>query len=108
MDNKSKRNKVEEQLSKVIDPEFDVDVLSLGLIYDVKIQEEDVTIKMTLTSRGCPFQTVFDELVTNKVSKIDWVENVEVNLTFDPPWSPDKMDEKARQKMGSIPGHSSF
>lgn len=99
---------VREQLKEVIDPELDINIVDLGLIYEIDVDEEDnVDILMTLTTPGCPLHGVFDEMVRQEVGKLD-VKTVEVELTFEPRWSPDEMSDEAREEMGNIPGMELF
>jgi metal-sulfur cluster biosynthetic enzyme len=100
---------VREQLKQVIDPELDINIVDLGLIYEVEVDDENnVEILMTLTTPGCPLHSVFDELVKKEVSKIDEVGDIEVELTFEPRWSPEKMSDEARDEIGNIPGMNVF
>lgn len=97
------------QLKEVMDPELNVNIVDLGLIYEVDVDEENnVDILMTLTTPGCPLHGVFDELVKKELRKLDKVEDIEVELTFEPRWSPEEMSDEARDKMGSIPGMNAF
>lgn len=101
--------KVREQLKNVIDPELDINIVDLGLIYEVDVDEEDnVDILMTLTTPGCPLHSVFDELVKKEVSDIEQIGEIEVELTFEPRWSPEKMSDEARDEIGNIPGMNVF
>lgn len=102
------KKEIREQLKEVIDPELNINVVDLGLIYEIDVDERDVSILMTLTSRGCPLHGIFNELVTEEVEKINEVEKVETELTFDPKWTPEKMSDRARSEIGSIPGISNF
>lgn len=89
------------QLKKCIDPEIPVNIVDLGLIYGVEIKKEkDVDIKMTMTTRGCPLHNTMVNDVKNTVSKINGVGNINVEIVWDPPWSIDKMDPKAREMLG--------
>jgi metal-sulfur cluster biosynthetic enzyme len=89
------------QLKKCIDPEIPVNIVDLGLIYGVEIKKEkDVDIKMTMTTRGCPLHNTMVNDVKNSVSKINGVGNINVEIVWDPPWSIDKMDPKAREMLG--------
>lgn len=91
------------KLKTVSDPELLINIVDLGLIYDVKIDKKGaVTIKMTLTSPGCPLSYVFDSMVSNAVKKVKGVKSVKVMLTFDPPWDPGKMSEEARLQLGWV------
>jgi metal-sulfur cluster biosynthetic enzyme len=95
-----------DQLKQVIDPELNIDIVALGLIYDVEIGESEgqptVYIRMTLTTPGCPLAGVFDQMVKDQVVEVAGVrrEHIEVELTFDPPWIPDMMTEEARAELG--------
>lgn len=88
------------KLKTVIDPEMQVNIVDLGLIYDVEIAWDLVKVKMTLTSPGCPLSFVFDQLVTEAVKTVKGVKEVKVHLTFDPPWDPAKMSEEVKLKLG--------
>jgi metal-sulfur cluster biosynthetic enzyme len=96
------------RLEEVIDPELNVNIVDLGLIREVEVEDGRVEILMTLTTPGCPLHGVFDELVTREVQKLDNVEEVEVELTFEPRWSPDEMSDEARDELGNIPGLDVF
>lgn len=89
------------QLKKCIDPEIPVNIVDLGLIYGVEIKKEkDVDIKMTMTTRGCPLHNTMVNDVKNSVGKINGVGDINVEIVWDPPWSVDKMDPKAREVLG--------
>jgi metal-sulfur cluster biosynthetic enzyme len=89
------------QLKKCIDPEIPVNIVDLGLIYDVEIKKEkDVDIKMTMTTRGCPLHNTMVNDVKSSVGKINGVGNINVEIVWDPPWSIDKMDPKAKEMLG--------
>lgn len=97
--------KVMDKLKEVKDPEFDINVVDMGLIYEVDVDGSKVHVLMTLTTRACPFHSVFEEVITEELMELEEVEEIEVELTFDPPWTMDKMTDKGRQKMGNVPGH---
>lgn len=99
---------VREQLKQVIDPELDINIVDLGLIYEVDVEGSTADILMTLTTPGCPLHGVFDELVRREVIKLDSIEKVEVELTFEPRWSPEKMSDDARGELGNVPGMDPF
>ncbi|MDO8657450.1 MAG: metal-sulfur cluster assembly factor [Candidatus Levybacteria bacterium] len=148
------KEKVFEKLREVIDPELNVNIVDLGLIYDVKIEsarktkshpgvasttigsrkqrdsiatpQEDlhhkgttfsegsllrsgalqndinVDVKMTLTSPGCPLSFIFEEWIRDAIKKIKGVKNVTIDLVWEPAWSPDKMTEEAKEKVGIL------
>ncbi|AFK22039.1 metal-sulfur cluster assembly factor [Pyrococcus sp. ST04] len=92
-----------ERLKEVIDPEIGIDVVNLGLIYELKINPDNtVYIKMTMTTPGCPLTLWILRAVEEKVLEIPGVKDVEVELTFDPPWTPDRMSEEAKRRLGMI------
>lgn len=100
---------VETQLKEVIDPELDINIVDLGLIYEIEVDEDNnIDILMTLTTPGCPLHGVFDEMVKREVQKLDEANQIEVELTFEPRWSPEEMSDEARDKMGHIPGMNAF
>ena len=95
--------KIVEILHTIYDPEIPVDIYELGLVYDVFINENrDVRILMTLTSPNCPVAEVLPMEVQEKVKTIDEINEVEVELTFDPPWSQDMMSEEATLELGFL------
>lgn len=90
-------------LKTIYDPEIPVDIYELGLIYDVFVNEtNDVKILMTLTSPNCPVAETLPMEVEEKVKSIDQVNNVEIELTFDPAWSKDLMSEEAQLELGLL------
>jgi metal-sulfur cluster biosynthetic enzyme len=89
------------QLKKCMDPEIPVNIVDLGLIYEVEIKKEkDVDIKMTMTTRGCPLHNTMVNDVKKSVGKINGIGNINVEIVWDPPWSIEKMDPKARDMLG--------
>ena len=95
--------KIVEILHTIYDPEIPVDIYELGLVYDVFINENrDVRILMTLTSPNCPVAEGLPMEVQEKVKTIDEINEVEVELTFDPPWSQDMMSEEAKLELGFL------
>lgn len=94
------REQVMEALKQVYDVEIGLDIVSLGLVYDVKIDNGNVEITMTLTTPVCPLAGFIVEDVRQHVEGIEGVKEAKVHLTFDPPWSPEMMDPSARQMLG--------
>jgi metal-sulfur cluster biosynthetic enzyme len=84
-------DRVTEALRGVLDPELGLSVVELGLIYGLEIRNGTVDVTMTLTAPGCPLHEVMPEWVRQAVGAVPGVERVEVRLTFDPPWSPDRV-----------------
>lgn len=94
---------VYERLKTLLDPELGVNLVDLGLIYGVEISAgKQVKIRMTLTSPGCPLAGVFEPMVKDALHDLvaDVDEDIQVELTFDPPWTPDMMTEAVRLELG--------
>lgn len=88
-------------LKTVYDPEIPSDIYEIGLIYRVDIEDDRmVKIEMTLTAPGCPVAGEMPGWVENAVSAVEGVSGVEVSMTFDPPWTPDRMSEEAQIAVG--------
>lgn len=88
-------------LKTVYDPEIPADIYELGLIYKIDIEDDrSVKIEMTLTAPGCPVAGEMPGWVQNAVSAVEGVSNVEVDMVFDPPWTPDRMSEEAQVALG--------
>ncbi len=88
-------------LKTVYDPEIPVDIYELGLIYKVDLSDERLlTVDMTLTAPGCPVAGEMPGWVEGAVRGIEGVEDVKVNMTFDPPWTPEKMSDEAKLELG--------
>ena len=98
----ARREQVIDALREVFDPELGLSIVDLGLIYDVRIDGGHVGITMTLTSAGCPLTDVIEEQTAQHEAMTEWVRHaveqvpdvrhVAVTLTFDPPWTPERMD----------------
>jgi FeS assembly SUF system protein len=96
-------NRVVDMLKTIYDPEIPVDIFELGLIYEVRIDEEkNVAIEMTLTSPNCPVAESLPKEVEDKVASIEEVKSAKVNIVFDPPWDKDMMSEEAKLELGFI------
>lgn len=88
-------------LRKCMDPEIPVNIVDLGLVYDVQVKDErNVDIAMTMTTRGCPLHDTLISDVKRYVGKINGVGNIDVQIVWDPPWSIEKMNPMAREKLG--------
>jgi len=88
-------------LQNVLDPELGLNVVDMGLIYEVRVKNEGkVYVKMTLTAPDCPLHTLITQNVKNEVEKLDGVKEAEVELTFDPPWTPERMSEILKKRFG--------
>jgi metal-sulfur cluster biosynthetic enzyme len=92
---------IEQALDTVLDPELGISVVQMGLIYGIKLDKKgNVSILMTLTMVGCPLAGLITESVREKVSDMDGVTGVRVDLTFDPAWTADRMSKKAKKQLG--------
>ena len=90
-----------DQIRNVPDPELGISIVDLGLVYDVKADKKgEVEVTMTLTTMGCPLFELIELPIRQELSKLPEVKKVNVNLTFDPPWSPEKMSKEAKIKLG--------
>ncbi|OGK38010.1 hypothetical protein A3F03_00160 [Candidatus Roizmanbacteria bacterium RIFCSPHIGHO2_12_FULL_41_11] len=93
---------IEKQLLQVMDPELNMSIIDLGLIYDIKVTgEKKVKITMTLTSLGCPLYSVIEEEIKSHINTLGVNEkDIEITLTFDPPWTMERMSENAKAMLG--------
>lgn len=98
------KEQVMEELKKVIDPELHINIVELGLIYGIKIDQEigKVDIKMTLTTPGCPLSFVFEEWIPAAVKNIENVKEVFIDLVWEPAWNPDNMSDESKENLGII------
>lgn len=93
--------KVRNNLKRVIDPELNINVVDLGLIYDISLRdEESVFITMTLTTPGCPLHDSIVGGVRYAVQEMEEIEIVDVQLVWEPAWTPDRMTEEGRAALG--------
>jgi metal-sulfur cluster biosynthetic enzyme len=94
---------LESALYEVLDPETGVDVVDLGLIYDVRwvAAEKTARVVMTLTTRACPMGEAMVAGVRRRLEQVAGVSRVEVELTFEPPWTPERISEAGREALGS-------
>ena len=89
-----------ESLRNVIDPELGINIVDLGLIYDVTIEDDTVHITYTLTTMGCPIGPLIESQMQSTLAGIEGVDNLEAEMVFSPPWTPDKMSEEAKAALG--------
>jgi metal-sulfur cluster biosynthetic enzyme len=94
------RDEIVEALRQVEDPELGMDIVDLGLFYDAEIEGSKVKIIHSLTSMGCPAGPMIQEDIHSVVAALPDVEDVEIELTWDPPWTPDKMSDDAKFILG--------
>ena len=91
---------VRQVLRKVKDPELDLNIVDLGLVYDVEVTDGQVAIKMTLTSPGCPAGPMITNDVYRQVRELDGVTDVDVEIVWEPYWTPERIEPKIRAMMG--------
>ena len=94
------REDVFEALKVVEDPELGMDIVELGLVYDVEVEGPKVHVTYSLTSMGCPVGPLIEQQIAETVSEMPGVEEVEPELTWSPPWSPEKMSDDAKFVLG--------
>ncbi|OGI15292.1 aromatic ring hydroxylase [Candidatus Micrarchaeota archaeon RBG_16_49_10] len=94
------KQEVLKALKAVKDPEIGESIVDMGLVYDVKVVKDSVKIRMTYTSMFCPMAGFIDADIRKKVRKIKGVKKVDIDVVFDPPWSPERMSPELRAEMG--------
>jgi metal-sulfur cluster biosynthetic enzyme len=94
------KEQVVDALRQVEDPELGMDIVDLGLMYDVELENGKVKVVHTLTSMGCPVGPMIQQQIDDVVRALPGVDDVEVELTWDPPWTPEKMSEDAKFILG--------
>jgi metal-sulfur cluster biosynthetic enzyme len=94
------KDDVVEALRQVEDPELGMDIVELGLLYDVEVEGPKVKVLYSLTSMGCPAGPLIQEDITRVARDIPGVENVETEVTWDPPWTPERMSDDAKFILG--------
>ena len=99
-----KKKDIETKLKTIIDPELNFNIIDLGLVYDVGIDQDKslVTIAMTLTTPGCPLSFVFEEWIPEAVKKVEGVKEVKIDLVWEPAWDPDKISDEIKEELGMI------
>jgi metal-sulfur cluster biosynthetic enzyme len=94
------RDEVMEVLHQVEDPELGMDIVDLGLLYEVEVEDSTAKVTYSLTSMGCPAGPLIAQDIDSAVRQVEGIEAVELELTFDPPWTPDKMSDDAKFILG--------
>ena len=94
------KNKIIEEIRKIYDPELPVNIYELGLIYDIKVKDEKFAIiKMTLTTPNCPVAESLPKEVKDGAMQVEGIEDVDLELVWDPPWNKDMMSETAKLEL---------
>ena len=94
------KNDVLEALRQVEDPELGMDIVDLGLVYEVEMEDSTAKVTYSLTSMGCPAGPLIAQDIDSAVRQVEGIEGVELELTFDPPWTPDRMSDDAKFILG--------
>ena len=94
------RARVMEGLKEVHDPELGINIVDLGLVYDVSIEDDTVHVTYTLTTMGCPIGPLIEEQIRRMIEPIEGVDRVDAEMVLSPPWTPDKMSEEAKAALG--------
>jgi metal-sulfur cluster biosynthetic enzyme len=95
------KDEILDKLREVKDPELGINIVDLGLIYEVDIEDKKVLIKMTFTTPACPMMNYMLMQVKERLEELPDLE-IEIDIVFDPPWSPERLSEKAKLKLGII------
>ena len=93
------KEKVINEIKKIYDPEIPVNIYELGLIYDVSVKQNDVKVKMTLTTPNCPVAESLPKEVKDSIIQIDGVDKVDLDLVWEPPWDKSMMSEAAKLEL---------
>jgi len=94
------KEKIIEEIKKIYDPEIPVNIYDLGLIYDIKVEDKNTAkIKMTLTSPNCPVAESLPKEVKDGIMQVEGIENVDLDLVWDPPWDKERMSEAAKLEL---------
>jgi metal-sulfur cluster biosynthetic enzyme len=91
---------VYDQLRQVFDPEIPVNIVDLGLVYDVKVEDTIVKIQMTLTSQSCPEAQNIPEMMKRRVNTLDGIESTDIDIVWEPQWGPHCISEEGRKILG--------
>ena len=91
---------VRDSLREVYDPELHYNIVDLGLVYDIDVADGDVHVLMTLTTPACPIAPMITEQVTELLGIMPGIKDVDVEFTFEPPWTPEMMSDEARADLG--------
>lgn len=94
------KDEIYANLRDVLDPELGINIVDLGLIYDVVVDKNDVKVVMTLTFPGCPLGGIIKKELNEKLKRIKDLGRIDLEITFDPPWDLSKISEEARAEIG--------
>ncbi len=91
---------VYDQLKQVFDPEIPVNIVDLGLIYDVKVEDPKVLITMTLTSQSCPEARTIPDVMRRRCNSLDGIDETDIEIVFEPAWTPHLISDEGRKALG--------
>jgi FeS assembly SUF system protein len=89
-------------LKECYDPEIPINIVDLGLIYDIRIQEDNVEVDMTLTTPGCPMHVPISANAKERIESIDGVKRATINIVWEPHWTPERMSDEAKRVLGFL------
>ena len=93
------KDKIITEIRKIYDPELPVNIYELGLIYDIKVENNTAKVKMTLTTPNCPVAESLPKEVKDSIMQVEGIEKVDLELVWDPPWNKDMMSEAAKLEL---------
>ncbi|MDP9381589.1 MAG: metal-sulfur cluster assembly factor [Chloroflexota bacterium] len=93
---------VTEALKNVYDPEIGINIVDLGLVYDLEVQDSSVNVDLTLTSMGCPAGPMIVQQIEEEIESVEGVEDVSVKIVWSPAWNPSMMSEDAKMELGYL------
>lgn len=96
------QEEVIEKLKLCMDPELGLNIVDLGLVYSVSIDQSQVNVQMTLTTPGCPLDAYFVRDITSRLKTHKGISDVSVEFTFEPPWTPSKMSDESKDILGFV------
>ncbi|MCD8213987.1 MAG: metal-sulfur cluster assembly factor [Campylobacter sp.] len=95
------KDKIYKELSTIIDPEVGFDIVSLGLIYDVKVDNQKATVTMSLSTRSCPLHELILEWVNDAVLRVDGIDECDINLVWEPAWNIQMASDEVKKALGA-------
>lgn len=95
-------DRIREGLKNVIDPELGINIVDLGLVYEIQVDGDTARVEYTLTTMGCPIGPLIESQMKQTLAGIEGVDTLEAEMVFSPPWSPEKMSEEAKAALGVV------
>ena len=94
------KDQIINEIKKIYDPEIPVNIVDLGLVYEVEVADADVEVQMTLTFAGCGMGPYIAQQAEWRLAEVEGIEDINVDLVFDPPWTPDMITEEGKRLLG--------